>query len=79
MPVIFRSNGYVFFFFSNEGREPIHVHVRKGEKIAKFWIEPEISLAESYNLTSGELRKLLGLVQDNEERIRSAWHEHFGE
>jgi len=61
MPVVFRRDGYRFFFFSNEGdpREPMHVHVRKGEKQAKVWVEPSISVAEAYNMTSGELRKIV--------------------
>ena len=42
MPVVFRYKGYRFFFHSNEGdpREPLHIHARKGEAIAKFWLEP---------------------------------------
>lgn len=38
MPVVFRRDGFRFFFYSNEGdpREPIHVHVRKGDADAKF-------------------------------------------
>src|SRR5687768_17955327 len=45
------------FRSSNEGepREPIHIHVRKAERIAKFWVEPSVSLAEAYELTSTEL------------------------
>lgn len=48
MPTLFEHEGYRFFFFSNEGdpREPCHIHIRKGESPAKFWIKPEISLAE---------------------------------
>lgn len=42
MPVVFRFKGYRFFFYSNEGepQEPLHVHVRRGEAAAKFWLEP---------------------------------------
>lgn len=42
MPTIFRYKGYRFFFFSNEGfpPEPPHVHVRQGERVAKFWLVP---------------------------------------
>ena len=36
MPEVFRTEGYVFFFYSNEGREPMHVHVRRGGGFAKF-------------------------------------------
>lgn len=46
MPKVFEINGYRFFFFSNEGdpREPCHIHVRRGNGLAKFWIDPEIRL-----------------------------------
>lgn len=42
MPTVFRHDGYRFFFYSNEGdpREPIHVHVMKGDGEAKFWVSP---------------------------------------
>lgn len=40
MPVVFRYRGCRFFFYSNEGvpKEPLHVHVQKGEAVAKFWL-----------------------------------------
>lgn len=79
MPVIFRWDGYRFFFFSNEGnpREPCHIHIQKGEAIAKFWITPEVKLAEAYKMTSSELKKLLGLVEQNKELIEEKWNEYF--
>ena len=81
MPVILRFEGYRFFFFSNEGepREPIHVHVRKGERVAKFWIEPDVSLAESYGLNSSELKKLQIVIEANRDLIKSNWNEHFSD
>lgn len=47
MPVVFRHRGYRFYFYSNEGspREPLHVHVEKGESEAKIWIEPAVAVA----------------------------------
>ena len=44
MPKIFDWKGYRFFFFSNEGDplEHIHVHVKKGENVAKYWVMPEV-------------------------------------
>jgi len=81
MPVILRFRGYRFFFFSNEGdpREPIHVHVRKGERVAKFWVDPEVSLAESYRMNSAELNKLMQVVIKHRQSMRKAWHDYFGE
>jgi hypothetical protein len=80
MPVVFRYKGFRFFFHSNEGdpREPLHIHVRKAESVAKFWLEPEPAIAESYGLTSGELRELMGVAGQNIDVIRSYWNEHFG-
>jgi hypothetical protein len=81
MPVVFRYKGYRFFFFSNEGnpREPMHIHVRKGEAVAKFWLEPGLSVAESYAMTSSELRELMGAAEKNIELIERYWNEHFGQ
>jgi hypothetical protein len=39
VPTVLRWNGYRFFFFSNEGAEPPHIHVDKGGATAKFWLE----------------------------------------
>jgi hypothetical protein len=52
MPKVFEIEGYRGFFFSNEGTppEPIHIHIKKGEGEAKFWVEPTVALAESWNL-----------------------------
>ena len=79
MPVIFRWKGYRFFFFSNEGNplEALHVHVQKGEAIAKFWIEPEVKIASSYAISASELNKLQKVVEDNIDTIRETWNEFF--
>ncbi len=81
LPVVFRYKGYRFFFYSNEGdpREPLHIHVRKGEAVVKFWLEPAPSVSESYALSSGELKELLNVALENKEQIRRFWDEHFSE
>ena len=38
--------GYAFYFFSNENNEPAHVHVRKGDGLVKYWLEPSVALAD---------------------------------
>jgi len=80
MPVILRYKGYKFFFFSNEGnpRELLHVHVRKAGASAKFWVEPQVGLAESYGMSGHELNELAKVVADNHQLIERAWHEFFG-
>ena len=80
MPVVFRYKGYRFFFYSNEGepREPLHVHVRKAEAVARFWLEPDASAASSFGMAARELRELLAVAIDNRELIARYWNEHFG-
>ena len=80
MPVVFRYKGYRFFFFSNEGDplEPVHVHVQKAEKIAKFWLlKKEVALAESYGFKSSELTELIKVIAQNENMIMERWNEYF--
>ena len=81
VPVILRYRGYRFFFFANEGdpREPIHVHVRSAERVAKFWVVPEVSLAESYRMMFLELNELEEVVRDNRDLIVENWNEFFPE
>ena len=79
MPVVFVLRGYRFFFFSNEGdpREPIHIHVRKNSKLAKFWIEPDVTLADSYGFSARELNSIARMINNRKSEIEDAWHEHF--
>jgi hypothetical protein len=79
VPKLFEWQGHRFFFFSNEGYplEPCHVHIRKGQATAKFWIVPEIRLASSYGFSARELNKLEVIVMDNGTLIREKWNEYF--
>ena len=77
MPTVFRNlKGYRFFFFSLDRGEPIHIHVEKENKHAKFWIEPLI-LAKSRKFRSHELTEIRNLIEDNILEIRSKWNDHF--
>ncbi len=76
MPTVLRILGYRFFFFSNEGTEPVHIHVESGDGYAKFWLNPVI-LADSVGYNSTELNKLRKLTQDNETLFVEKWNEYF--
>jgi hypothetical protein len=79
VPVVFRYRGYRFFFHSNEGdpREPLHVHVRKGEAVAKIWLEPEPGIADTYGMSSHEIHDLFDEAIRNKDLIERYWNEHF--
>jgi hypothetical protein len=45
---------------------------------AKFWLSPEVRLASSYDLSSGELTELARITSENRELFERTWHEYFG-
>ena len=79
MPVVLRYKGFRFFFYSNEGspREPVHVHVRGEGGEAKFWLHPDVRVADSEGFDARRLHELTRVVEDNAILIEGAWHEHF--
>ena len=79
MPVILRFKGYIFFFYSNEGNplEPAHIHVRNAESEAKFWLEPDISLARNDGFNSKELKEIFVIVEAHRMQFTEAWYDYF--
>jgi hypothetical protein len=79
MPVILRDGSLRFLFFSNEGNplEPVHIHVRKDNLIAKFWLEPNVRLAENYGFSASELNKISRTVEENKQLFIQNWNEYF--
>jgi hypothetical protein len=78
MPTVLRVGRYRFFFFSNEGREPPHRHVKAGGDEAKFWLDP-IELEVNYGFNGRELNEIRRLIVEHKSDLLGAWHEHFGE
>ena len=76
MPSVLRIGPYRFLFFSNEGDEPPHIHVRRDRALAKFWLEP-VALAQSSNFPAHELGTVRNLVVENRAKLIAAWHEYF--
>jgi hypothetical protein len=76
MPTVLRLERYRFFFYSLEGREPPHVHVEHGDKVAKFWLDP-VQLAGSTGFRSHELNRLRVLVIAHRTALQESWREHF--
>lgn len=77
MPTVFRWNGHRFYFFSNEGSEPPHIHIDRGDDTAKIWLEP-VAPARVVGYSQRELNILLRKVEEEKDHIREAWREHFG-
>jgi hypothetical protein len=72
VPTVLRIGAYKFFFYANENNEPMHIHIRRDDSSAKFWLEP-VKHAKSKGFTSRELLKLHRLVEEHREHLREAW------
>jgi len=77
MAEVFREYGFVFFFFSNEGNEPMHIHVRKAGGFAKFWIDP-IELDFSQGMKISDIKLAEDLIIEHIELIKTKWNEVHG-
>ena len=77
MPTVGRIGQFRFFFYSNEGTEPAHVHAQAERKLAKFWLD-HVALASSGRFSAYELRAIERIVLENRERFLEAWNEFFG-
>ena len=80
MPTILIIAGWRLFFYSNEGKEPIHVHARKADAECKFWLleeAHELEEAWSYGLTKSTRREIRKIIMDHFEEIVIKWKEYF--
>jgi len=75
MPTIYTENGYRFFFYSND-HLPIHIHVEKSGKTAKFLLDP-IELNSSRKFTASELREIRIIINSKVEYFKEKWDEYF--
>ena len=75
-PTIFRFEKYRFFFNSREEKRK-HVHIATSEGTAKFWLEPIISMANYYNLSTKELKEIKEIVEEKQEEFKNDWNKHF--
>jgi hypothetical protein len=71
MPTVLRWQGYKFFFYSADGREPPHVHVTKSEKEAKIWLG-DLVLALNMGYSAKELNVILTKTREEQEALLEA-------
>lgn len=81
MPTILFVLGRRFFFYSNEGNEPPHVHASKGDAECMYWLRAdlyEIEEAWSDNLTPRLRRKARKIIFDHFDLIIGEWGKSLG-
>ena len=75
-PTVLQSGPYRFFFFSSDRNEPLHVHVRRDRKLAKFWLAP-VRMAYNYGFSESELNRIADIVREHEAILSKAWYDYF--
>ena len=68
---------YRFFFTSFDCREPPHVHVERDDSTCKFWLNP-LMLARNHGFAAPELTRIRRIIEQHNQRIMEAWHDHCG-
>jgi hypothetical protein len=77
MPTILLVFGWRFFFYANEGSEPLHIHCQKGDMECKYWLNQEcfdLEEAYSYNMSSKDRRQVKKIIFEYFEVIEQEWH-----
>lgn len=84
MPSLFTVSGYKVFFWSDEGNEPVHVHICKkaGDRknSTKFWLTRRGGVILAYNgarLSEKDLHKFEEFLQAQYFIICSKWKQYF--
>ena len=78
MPTILMVFGWRFFFYANEGHEPVHIHCRKGGAEGKYWLDAdsfEVVEAHSYNMSRADKRTVRRIILEHFDYIMSEWTE----
>jgi Domain of unknown function (DUF4160) len=73
-----RWGPYRAFFYSNEGDEPAHIHVRAGSKEVKFWLH-DLAVAVNMGFPVHELGDIIRHLRSHREQLLAAWNDYFGD
>jgi hypothetical protein len=73
MPTALRLGPYRFYFYTHDCDEPRHMHVDCENKSAKFWLDPDVTLAENCGYSRSELHDIARIMGEYLERLRYEW------
>ena len=77
MPTVLKIGPYRFFFVSLDRGEPPHVHVRRENKVAKFWLDP-IALQRAGGYSRSDLNTIASMLEEHRGMLLESWYEFFG-
>ena len=75
MPTVLRVGRFRFHFYSDEGTEPPHIHVRCAEGECKFWLDP-VGLARNRRVPPHVVREMERLVFEHVDLLLEKYDEH---
>jgi len=78
VPTVLRWSSYRAFFYSNERDEPAHVHVRQGDREAKFWLH-DLTVAVNIGFPAHELGDIISHLRSHREELLASWNYYFGD
>src|SRR5436853_5756000 len=58
--------------------EPRHMHADRENRSAKFWLDPDASLATNHGYSRRELRDIERIARENLELLRNEWDQFCG-
>jgi len=78
MPTALRIGPYRIYFYSYDCGEPRHMHVDRENRSAKFWLDPDVALADNYGYNRKELRDIERIIRENLEVLINEWDAFCG-
>lgn len=76
-PTVHREGPFRYFFYSNEGTEPPHIHVEGADGSAKVWIGTG-AMASHTGIRPADLARITAIVREHRTQFMEAWNGHFG-
>ena len=77
--MLHREAGFAFKFFSGDGTEPPHVHVRGHGGTGKIWLVPTVELEGSRGYDVTECNTILRIAKEHRDDWLDAWRRFFGD
>lgn len=74
MPTVLRIGVFRFHFYSDESREPPHIHVSTPDGECKFWLDP-VRLARNRGLRPPVLRDIEKLVYKHNDFLKEKYND----
>jgi hypothetical protein len=77
-PTFLKHDSFRFFVNSREETRR-HIHVQSPDGEAKFWLEPEISLAVNFGLPTHRLTEIESIIKEKRDEFIRLWNTHFNQ